>query len=193
MHILRFYEMQLRAQLSSDVVGVDRMKIDRITDLGWLHEFETMTYTRHEGRLAHVTGLYRPLEITPRHYTFERGCLKDLKGNHLVFRNRSEWFPKLISDILFVQTFTDYDEYELTIPKLYIRPEACPVIHRWAEEMEYHSSSWIKNTASRMIDRYPTVEHTIECKRRASRAWLLRYLVLTKKLNPLLFQTYRRI
>lgn len=193
MHILRFYEMQLRAQLSSDVVGVDRMKIDRIEDLTWLEEFEKLTYTRHQGRLAHVKGLYRPLEITPSHYTFERGCLLELRGNHLTFRNRSEWFPKLISDILFVQSFTDSDHYLLTIPKLYIRPEATPVIERWASLMEYQCSSWIKNTASRMIQRYTNLEQIVECKRRASRAWLLRYLVLNNRLDPSLFQTYRRI
>lgn len=193
MHILRFYEMQLRAQTASDAAGIRHLEMDRIEDTTWLTEFEKLTHTRHEGRLAHVTGLYKPLEITPRHYTFEKGCLLELKGNHLIFKNRSEWFPKLISDILFVQAFTDYDKYYLTIPKLYVRPEATPVIRRWANLMGYSTSDWIERAAIRMLERYTTLEQIIDCKRRASRAWLLRYLVVTNRLDPSKFQGYRRI
>lgn len=193
MHILRFYEMQLRMQGSSDATGCQHLTISRIEDLRWLGDFERETYTRSAGRLEHVKGIYKPVQIGPYHYTFPKGCLYELKGNDLRFRNRSEWFPKLISDILFVQTFTPYEEYNITIPKLYVRPEATSVIRRWANLNGYETSRWITETADRMIARYPTIESAIECKRRASRAWLLRYLLLEGRLQPENFQQYRRI
>lgn len=180
-------------QTNQDVPGWPLQEVEIDFTQSWLEELDKQTHTRLAGRLMHVKGLYKPMVERPGHLVFPKGCLDWYKDGHLKWRKRSEWFVKFISDLLFIQNMTGRAELVVTIPQFFMKQEACPVIRLWAQRHGYKVSDWINTQADAMIARYPTAESTLTNKRRACRAWLLRYHVLTGSWPAERFQELRRI
>lgn len=183
----------LLKQVKGDVEGVKDLQVNVDFTPEWTTLFDEQTHTRLQGRLTHVKGLYKPFHVREGHFIFTSGCLESYQDGILKFRKRSEWFPKLISDLLYVSSIANETKMTLTIPKLFMKPEACPVIRQWATIHKFPYSDWINEQADLIIHKYPFPLTCLSNKRRACRAWLLRWHVLNGNLSADQFQNYRRV
>lgn len=191
MPLTELIPMLLARQTERYVPGVQRLLVRDDFTPQWLADFDRHTFTSHQERLGYLRGHYIPQwEVEGESCWFKSGCLDYIRDGEVKMRKRSEYIPKLISDIVFVRSLVGYREtFLLTIPQAYIRPRACPVVMHWASIHGYPVSDWIKHQAHLQTRKYKTPEDALQIIRLVERRWILRYMVLQGKLDP---QTYRQ-
>lgn len=175
-----------------DAPGVENFELEIDFDKEWLFQFDKDTHSSWQNRLTYITRLYKPHYLTKTHFTFPHGCLEYYQDGHIKWRKRSEWFPKLFSDLCLIYNLTRQKHFTVTIPSFRMKPQICPVVRLWAQKHGYPISRWIDYNATKMIIKHPTPTSALKNSRFACRFWLLRYHVLAGNCTPEWYDKYRR-
>ena len=126
-------------------------------------------------RLKYLRGKYKPFETRDKTSAlFIGGCLSWVEAGAVKFRNRSEWFRKLVSDLVFAQEWGGTKNVQVHIPLLVLRDLELPLMKIWAHENQLPFAEAHQEAACRVIHKYP-LEKALDIKHRASRKYLLAY------------------
>lgn len=112
----------------------------------------------------------------PRCY-FHGTCLNilDDREGTIVWRKRSEWFRKFVTDFIFAtDIIPGHKVYHCMIPRLWIRPLSTPLLKLWLEDAGLPMAPRHLHEALRTIERYPP-DKLVFLQHRLTRRLLLRY------------------
>lgn len=158
----------------------------------WVSEFEQVTTISLAGKLRYLNMVYHPKRLDPNHYRFPKGCFSEFDNGHFIFKNKNEIFPKLPSDLLYIQRLTGYNEIELSIPVIWIRTTSVPLAMHYCRHMNYETSNWMKQYEQVFLRRWPTPKSLMGFTRHALRVTMLRYWYAQGKITDEEFYKFKR-
>jgi len=142
----------------------------------------------YEKKLRYLNGNYT-FTLKDGTYHFTKGCLKTLTSEgELQFRDRSEWFRKLPTDILFCQRLIGKDRLMIKIPRLWIRAQELPVMHLWSVMNRVPFLERHKKRVVELLDRYP-LEEVIKNRHSITRRYFIRYYYIKGDIE---YNTYKK-
>lgn len=158
----------------------------------WISDFERITTISLSGKLRYLSMVYHPEKAGPDHYLFPKGCFSEFNRGHFIFKRKNEIFPKLPSDLLYIQRLTGYDEIRLSIPIIWVRTTSVPLAMHYCRQMNYETSPWMQQYEQVFLKRWPTPKSLMGFTRHALRVTMLRYWYAQGKISDEEFYKFKR-
>lgn len=143
-------------------------------------------------RVKSLESRYTPIWSTDE-WIWPKGCFKSRRGDTVTFREKSEWFRKIVSDYVYHQrnpTPSSAAVLTFIIPKLWLREHDLPNVMLWLRENNLAMHPVHQARAAALLEKYP-LDKVKEIPHSITRRYYLRYYVRTGDLTLDEFRYWR--
>lgn len=135
--------------------------------------WDSFLVSTRQDRIHYLRGKYVPEVDGEGRATFSSGCLLYAAPGILQMRNISEWFRKLMSDVIFATTWTGKPPITIQIPRAQLRGEDLPTFS-WLYSTLYEEDE-LHPRHLRHWREIPPLDEVVAMKRSVARRYYLRY------------------
>lgn len=170
-----YHRVKGRANIRDVTINLTSLPSSDFLDL-----WDSFLVSTRQDRITYLQRKYVPEVDRDGRATFPSGCLLYAAPGILQIRDISEWFRKLMSDVIFSSTWTGSPPLTIQIPTAQLRSEDLPIFSWFFSTFynEYLHPRHLKHWKT-----IPSLEEVVRTKRSVSRRYYLRYYYAQGKIS----------